>query len=564
METYGCQMNVADSETVLGILREAGYGRAATPEGAAVVLVNTCAIREGAEAKVWGRLRQLRRDLRPEAAVRRAEAASPRPPVVGVLGCMAERLKGRLLEGDRSGGRLADLVVGPDAYRDLPLLVDALRRGDARTAMNVQLSLEETYADVAPVREAGATSAFVSIMRGCNNMCAFCIVPFTRGRERSRAADSIVAEVRQLSAQGVREVTLLGQNVNSYSDGSGAPTAARAEASGPLAGREGGGRGEGEGEGEGFGAHYARGFQSVYLPRRRGQTSFAELLGRVAAVDPEMRVRYTSPHPKEFSDDVLDVVARHPNVCMQLHMPAQSGSTRMLQAMRRGYSREAYSALARRIRRWLPGVALSSDFIVGFCGETEADHRATVELLEEVGYEHAFIFAYSRREKTRAARHLQDDVPEAVKKRRLAELLEVFRREQARRFAAEVGRLHLVLVEGPSRHSTPERPQLQGRTCTNVRVVFDDALAGEWAGPGPQAGRTTGVLGGPFRRLAPGDYAACRVQGVTSATLHAEVVGRTTLQGFFRACGTTVPREGAGLAAGPRQEHESTIAMTVA
>ena len=239
----------------------------------------------------------------------------------------------------------------------------------------------------------------------------------------------------------------------------------------------------------------------------------------------------------------------------------------MLEAMRRGYSREAYSALARRIRRWLPGVALSSDFIAGFCGETEADHRATVELLEEVGYEHAFIFAYSRREKTRAARHLQDDVPEAVKKRRLAELLEVFRRGQARRLAAEVGRLHLVLVEGPSRHSTPERPQLQGRTCTNVRVVFDDALAGEWAGPGPQAGmgRTAGgVPGEPFRRLAPGDYAACRVQGVTSATLHAEIVGRTTLQGFFRACGTTVPRGGAGLAAGPSQEHESTIAMAMA
>jgi len=559
-------MNVADSETVLGILQGAGYGRAAGPEGAAVVLLNTCAIREGAEAKVWGRLRQLRSDLRPAPAARRGEGPkSPRPPVVGVLGCMAERLKGRLLEGDRhAGGRLADLVVGPDAYRDLPLLVGALRRGDARTAMNVQLSLEETYADVAPVREAGATSAFVSIMRGCNNMCAFCIVPFTRGRERSRAADSIVAEVRRLSAQGVREVTLLGQNVNSYSDGSSAP----ARAPEPRAGGE---RGAG-GDGEGFDAHYARGFASVYRPRRRGETSFAELLGRVAAVDPEMRVRYTSPHPKEFSDDVLEVVARHPNVCMQLHMPAQSGSSRMLEAMRRGYSREAYSALARRIRGRLPGVSLSSDFIAGFCGETEADHQATMELLEEVGFEHAFIFAYSRREKTRAARHLQDDVPEAVKKRRLGELLAVFRREQARRFAAEVGRLHLVLVEGPSKHSTPERPQLQGRTCTNVRVVFDDGLAGEWAGSGPQAGRTAGGPGGPVRRLAPGDYAACRVQGVTSATLHAEVLGRTTLQGFFRACGTTVPREsegegesaGEGFAPGPRHGHKSTIPMRMA
>ena len=541
LETYGCQMNVADSETVLGILQAAGFVRAPAPSEAAVVLVNTCAIREGAEAKVWGRLRQLQRELGPSKSGR---------PVVGVLGCMAERLKGQLLEGKGAGaatraatrpgdGRLADLVVGPDAYRDLPHLVGALRRGDTPTAMNVQLSLEETYADVAPVREAGAVSAFVSIIRGCNNMCAFCIVPFTRGRERSRVADSIVQEVRQLSAQGVREVTLLGQNVNSYSDSSAATAM-------PHSARGGGANGDiGDGA---FEAHYAKGFKSVYKPRRAGETSFAELLDRVAAVDPEMRVRYTSPHPKEFSDDVLDVVARRPNVCMQLHMPAQSGSSRVLESMRRGYTREAYSALARRIRERLPGVALSSDFIAGFCGETEEDHRDTLDLLEEVRFENAFIFAYSLREKTRAARRLADNVPEDVKKRRLAELLDIFRRHQVERLEGEVGQVHLVLVEGPSRHSTPAQPQLQGRTCTNVRVVFADGPMEKSAGDARGAAAGVAHLAPPApplgsaKRLRPGEYVAVRVTHITHATLHAEVLGRTSLQAFAHAYGSTCPR----------------------
>lgn len=532
LETYGCQMNVADSETVLGILQAAGFVRAAAPSEAAVVLINTCAIREGAEAKVWGRLRQLQQELGPSKSGR---------PVVGVLGCMAERLKGQILEGKGVGavagtgdrGRLADLVVGPDAYRDLPQLVGALRRGDSPTAMNVQLSLEETYADVAPVREAGAVSAFVSIMRGCNNMCAFCIVPFTRGRERSRVADSIVQEVRKLSVQGVREVTLLGQNVNSYSDSS-AATATSHFARGLSS----------ELGDDAFEAHYAKGFKSVYKPRRTGETSFAELLDRVAAVDPEMRVRYTSPHPKEFSDDVLDVVSRRPNVCMQLHMPAQSGSSRVLKSMRRGYTREAYSALARRIRERLPGVALSSDFIAGFCGETEENHRETLDLLEEVRYENAFIFAYSLREKTRAARRLVDDVPEDVKKRRLAELLDVFRRHQLERLEEELGLMHLVLVEGPSRHSTPAQPQLQGRTCTNVRVVFADSLIDENMGGAHGTAARVQHLGSA-KRLRQGEYVAVRVTHTTYATLHAEVLGRTSLQAFVRAYGSTCPRNAA-------------------
>eukprot|EP00899_Mesostigma_viride_P021881 jgi/Mesvir1/29695/Mv00929-RA.1 len=569
METYGCQMNVNDSQVVSSILQDhSGLTPATDPSSADVLLVNTCSIRENAEAKVWQRL----------GLFRRLKLARPKGdrPIVGVLGCMAERLKDKLLDADKG----VDIVVGPDAYRDLPRLIEAVRSGVERRAVNVQLSLEETYADVAPVRPAGAVGAFVSIMRGCNNMCSFCVVPYTRGRERSRPVASILDEIRQLSANGVREVVLLGQNVNSYADAS-TPSAwtlraSRSTHSQPAAGpmdsgqvgveqRGIGGMGTGhagielmgsgheaaghidreaarqgpqlaaasekEGPNAGNGApaldpfarYYAKGFCSVYKPgRQRGDDSilFAELLDRVARVDPEMRVRFTSPHPKDFPDEVLDVIAAHPNVCKSLHLPVQSGSSAVLERMRRGYTREAYLDLVDHIRRKLPGVALSSDFISGFCGESEADHADTLSLLASVGYEQAFMFAYSRRDKTHAARHLEDDVPEEVKQRRLREVIHTFRLHATRKAAAEVGALHCVLVEGPS----PRDPnKWSGRTCTNKWVAFDKQCVR--AGYGPSA---------PMVMLAPGDYVAVQVTSGTAATLQGRGLVRTTLQEFFR------------------------------
>lgn len=393
-------------------------------------------------------------------------------------------------------------------------------------AMNVQLSLEETYGDVRPVREAGARAAFLSIQRGCSNLCSFCIVPFVRGRERSRSMDSIVDEVKALSGAGVKEVTLLGQNVNSYSyrsPGSGggglSPAPRRPDDDDP------------------FGV-YAAGFESVYKPRRHGAANFAELLHRVASVDPELRVRYTSPHPKDFSDDVLDAVQLHRNVAKQMHLPAQSGSSSMLTRMGRGYTREAYLALVERIKGRMPRLALSSDFIAGFCGETEAEQAATVSLLEHVGYEQAFIFAYSKRAKTRAARHLVDDVPGPLKQERLAELLAVFRHHQARKLHAEVGRVHVVLVEGAARKSTPQRPQLAGRTYSGLRVVLEDAPApAEYDGPLDCEGTPTAHV-----RLRAGDYVAVAIRGVSHATLLGATLGRTTLAAFAaHHGGSTVP-----------------------
>ncbi len=380
---------------------------------------------------------------------------------------------------------LADIVAGPDAYRDLPRLIGLVRGGGSSGAMNVQLSADETYADIRPVRPDGAVSAFLSVMRGCNNMCAFCIVPFTRGRERSRPTASVLDEVRALADQGVREVTLLGQNVNSFADFSeraeGSAAAASASASAAAAP---------------FGV-YAPGFRSVYVPQRGGALRFAELLARVAAIEPEMRVRFTSPHPKDFPAEVLSAVAAHANICKQLHLPAQSGSTAVLARMRRGYDREAYLALAAHVREALPGVALSSDFISGFCGETDAEHADTISLLRTVRYETAFMFAYSRREKTAAARHLADDVPADVKQRRLAEVIATFREGATARAAAETGALHCVLVEGPSRRSADA---LTGRTDTNKRVVFDDVAVP----------LSFGTQHGPTVRLKPGDYVAVR------------------------------------------------------
>ena len=444
LETFGCAMNVSDSEIVLSVLAAAGYERRTDSlEDADVILTNTCAIREAAEAKVWSRLGALM--ALKKARIREGD---PRPlPVVGVLGCMAERLKGQLLES----GRLVDIVCGPDAYRDLPRMIDAVRSRSAAHAINTQLSIDETYGDIVPVRSAAnRVSAYVSIMRGCANMCSFCVVPFTRGQERSRDVGSIVDEVVSLAEQGYREVTLLGQNVNSFHDDA-------TPASGVYAA---------------LGYTPSAGFGNMNRAREAGSgVRFTELLDRVSAAAPSLRLRFTSPHPKDFPDDLLHLMAERPGICKQVHLPAQSGSTAVLTAMRRHYSREAYLRLADRIRTVVPGVALSTDIISGFCGETAADHADTLSLMEAVRFENAYMFAYSKRERTHAAYKLVDDVPPDVKLARLQEVIAVFRAGAAAAHAADVGSVAGVLIDGPAKRSTAAAPLWAGRTDSGKRVI---------------------------------------------------------------------------------------------
>ena len=451
IETYGCQMNVADSELVAGILQAHGYALATSDADADVVLINTCAIREKAEDRVRARLGALR--------ARKVQRAAARQPdlTIGVLGCMAERLRTKLLDQEK----LVDVVAGPDAYRDLPRLLAATRE-TGQAAVNVLLSREETYADLAPVRtDSNGVSAFVSIMRGCDNMCAFCVVPFTRGRERSRPAASILDEVRVLVDAGYKEVTVLGQNVNSY----------RADDAGAL-------------------------------------VDFAELLYRISTLSPELRIRYSTSHPKDCSDALLHVHAERSTVCNFIHLPVQHGNTDVLQRMRRTYSRDEYLALIARARAVVPDLALSTDLIAGFCGETDAEHADTLSLMDAVGYDSAFMFAYSERPDTYAARKLADDVPEAVKKTRLSEIIQQQSATSLRRNFARVGRRETVLVEGRSKRSDA---QLCGRTDGNQMVVFDRP-------------ETTG--GAP---LGAGDYATVEVTAATSATLRGRFLGKATL-----------------------------------
>nr|XP_015220189.1 PREDICTED: CDK5 regulatory subunit-associated protein 1 isoform X1 [Lepisosteus oculatus] len=459
-ETYGCQMNVSDTEIAWSILQRRGYLRTKDPSQADVILLVTCSVREKAEQTIWNKLRQL-------ATLKQKRPKTRSPLKLGVLGCMAERLKTELLEREK----LVDVLAGPDAYRDLPRLLSVAHGG--LRASNVLLSLEETYADVMPVhRTPQGHSAFVSVMRGCDNMCSYCIVPFTRGRERSRPIASILEEVRLLLDQGVREVTLLGQNVNSYRD-----TSVQ-----QLSGVE--------------PTRRSRGFSALYRDRQGG-LRFADLLDRVSLVDPEMRVRFTSPHPKDFPDEVLQLIQERGNICKQIHLPAQSGSSRVLQAMRRGYTREAYLELVAHIRGIIPEVSLSSDFIAGFCGETEEDHQQTVSLLRDVQYNMGFLFAYSMRQKTHASRRLQDDVPLEVKQRRLEELITVFREEASKVNAGLIGSAQLVLVEGESKRSATE---LCGRNEGNLKVIF------------PRQEVPTNPSSPCTAAISPGDYVLVKVQ----------------------------------------------------
>lgn len=407
IETYGCQMNVADSEVIASIMQMAGYSVAETLEEADAVFMNTCSIRDNAEQKILNRLeffhslRKKRRGL-----------------IVGVLGCMAERVKDDLITNHH-----VDLVVGPDAYLTLPELIAAVEAGEK--AMNVELSTTETYRDVIPSRICGNhISGFVSIMRGCNNFCTYCIVPYTRGRERSRDVESILNEVADLVAKGYKEVTLLGQNVNSY--------------------------------------RFERPDGTV--------VGFPALLRIVAEVAPGVRVRFTTSHPKDMSDETLQVIADMPNVCRHIHLPVQSGSSRILKLMNRKYTREWYLERVAAIRRIIPDCGLSTDIFSGFHSETEEDHRLSLSLMEECGYDAAFMFKYSERPGTYASKHLPDDVPEEVKVRRLNEIIALQNRLSAEANARCVGRTYEVLAEGVSKRS---RDQLFGRTEQNRVVVFD-------------------------------------------------------------------------------------------
>lgn len=424
IETYGCQMNVADSEVVASVMKMAGYELCESVDEADAVFLNTCSVRDNAEQKVLNRLDTLH-----------AMTRKGRRMIIGVLGCMAERVKEDLLENHH-----ADLVAGPDAYLTLPDLIAQAETG--HKAMNIELSTTETYRDVMPQRICGPhVGGFVSIMRGCNNFCHYCIVPYTRGRERSRDVESILREVRDLHEHGYKEVTLLGQNVNSY-------------------------LGELKSKNEEVNSEGNDGKDDA----KSEKVAFPALLRMVAEAVPDMRIRFTTSHPKDMSDDTLRVIAEMPNICHHIHLPVQSGSDRILKLMNRKYTREWYMDRVRAIRRIIPDCAISTDIFVGYHSETEEDHHMSLSLMREVGYDSAFMFKYSERPGTYASKHLPDDVSEEVKLRRLAEMIELQTKLSAESNAKDVGKEFDVLIEGFSKRS---REQLFGRTGQNKVVVFD-------------------------------------------------------------------------------------------
>ncbi|HEX8517810.1 MAG TPA: tRNA (N6-isopentenyl adenosine(37)-C2)-methylthiotransferase MiaB [Bacteroidia bacterium] len=446
LESYGCAMNFSDSEIVASILKDEGYTTTKDFFEADVIFVNTCAIRDGAEQRVRQRLTEYKK----------AKKNNP-DLIVGVLGCMAERLKSKFLEEEK----LVDIVVGPDAYRDLPNLINSAE--DGNKAVNVILSKEETYADITPVRLGGnGINAFISITRGCDNMCAFCVVPFTRGRERSRDPETIVKEAADLFADGYREVTLLGQNVDSYL-------------------WTGGGLKK----------------ENPSKEELQNATTFAQLLERVALINPDLRVRFSTSHPKDMNDDVLYTIAKYDNICSYIHLPVQSGNSRILEMMNRGYTREWYLSRIDAIRRIIPDAGISMDIITGFCSETEEEHQDTLSLMEAVKYDFGYMFAYSERPKTLAERKYKDDVPAEVKSRRLAEIVDLQLKHSAFRTRQGVGKIHRVLVEGVSKKS---KEQLFGRNSQSTVVVF------------------------PKENFKPGDYVNVLADDCTGGTLIGKAV----------------------------------------
>ncbi|MDA7794286.1 tRNA (N6-isopentenyl adenosine(37)-C2)-methylthiotransferase MiaB [Flavobacteriales bacterium] len=451
IESYGCQMNFSDSEIVASILTKEGFSTTPNLEDADIVFVNTCSIREKAEQTVRNRLKVYN-------AIKKKQ--NPKM-LVGVLGCMAERLKEKFLEEEK----LVDMVVGPDAYRDLPNLIEEVN--DGRKAVNVILSKEETYAEISPVRLGGnGITAFVSITRGCDNMCTFCVVPFTRGRERSRDPKSIVQECQQLVTDGYKEVTLLGQNVDSYLW---------------------------------HGGGLKKDFNKLSKEEQEKSTNFAQLLAMVAEVSPELRVRFSTSHPKDMQDDVLHTISKYENICNYIHLPVQSGNSRILELMNRGYSREWYLNRIESIRKIIPDCAISMDIISGFCSETEDEHQDTLSLMDIVKYDFGYMFSYSERPNTQAQRKLEDDVPEDVKKRRLQEIIEKQMGHSLIRNKNHVGKTHKVLVEGVSKKSKDE---LFGRNTQNTVIVF------------------------PKENYKIGDYVMVKVDECTSATLKGTAVNK--------------------------------------
>ncbi len=434
IETYGCQMNISDSEIVASILEAQNYESTTDIKAADLIFLNTCSIRDNAEQRVRNRLNELH-------ALKRKHPGL----VIGLLGCMAERLKDQLLEEERH----IDLIVGPDGYRQLPQLLEQVESG--QKAINVLLSVDETYADINPVRAGGSgVTAFISIMRGCENFCAYCVVPYTRGKERSRKSQTIVKEARKLFEKGFREITLLGQNVNSYhSEENGIPI------------------------------------------------EFPALLEEVALINPKLRVRFATSHPKDISDDLLEVIAAYPNICKSIHLPIQSGSTRMLGMMKRSYTRDWYMDRISAIRRIIPGCAVTTDIIAGFCSETEEDHQETLSAMREVGYDYAYMFKYSERPNTLAAKKYPDDVAEDVKSRRLDEIIALQQELSLKSNKLDVGKEFEVLAEGVSKRSDQ---QLFGRISQNKVVVF------------------------PREDYNSGDYVKVKILSCTAATLRGELI----------------------------------------
>ncbi|MCW5900288.1 MAG: tRNA (N6-isopentenyl adenosine(37)-C2)-methylthiotransferase MiaB [Flavobacteriales bacterium] len=475
IESYGCQMNVSDSEVVASILAQDGYKPVKTAEEADLVLLNTCSIREKAEYTVLQRINEMN-NLK----------ARNKGLKVGVLGCMAERMREDLLEKKK----VVDLVVGPDAYRTLPDLLEKV--GTGQKAVNVLLSREETYGEIVPVRlDTNGVTAFVTIMRGCDNMCAFCVVPFTRGRERSRDPYSIVDECRDLVAKGYKEVTLLGQNVDSYKwtqrEASAQPTTQQS---------------------------------AVGNRQDLPTTDFADLLEMVALACPTLRIRYSTSHPKDMTDKVLVVMAKYPNICKYIHLPVQSGSSEVLKRMNRGYDRSWYLERIASIRRHMPDCAISTDIIAGYCGESEKDHRQTLSLIEEVGYDMAFMFMYSERPKTLAARKYTDDVPSQEKNRRLQEIIALQKKMSGMRMAGYVGQTHDVLIEGVSKRS---EEHMYGRNSQNAVVIVPKTVAGSQlsvVSRKPDNGQSaTDNL-----QLQPGDLIRTRITSATSGSLQGDVL----------------------------------------
>jgi len=436
IETYGCQMNVSDSEIVGSIMKDDGYEQNDSPEDADVIFINTCSIRDNAEQRVRKRLREIK-------------ALKKKNPnlTVGILGCMAERLKEKLIEEQE----FVDLIVGPDAYRELPNMIKTVKTG--RKAVNVLLSEEETYAEIEPVRYGdNGISAFISIMRGCQNWCTYCVVPFTRGKERSRDPETIVKEAQDLFAKGYKEVTLLGQNVNSY----------------------------------------------IWNKGEENQVAFHDLLRMVSEVSPQLRVRFSTSHPKDISDDLIKTIAAHHNICDYIHLPVQSGSSAVLKKMHRRYTREWYMDRIEAIKKYIPEAGISTDIIAGFCTETEEDHQQTLSLMEWVGYDYAFMFKYSERPDTIAAKKFEDDVPEEVKSRRLQEIIDLQQKMSLANNKKDIGKTFEVLVEKESKKSAD---QMAGRNSQNKMIVF------------------------PKGKSKPGDYVHVKVHDCTAATLMGEIVG---------------------------------------